>query len=347
MAPGHHNRMTERPHRWQLKTPKRGAIPWKIVAAGVVAVAGLIAVAVPLYATNEPSFYGRYQHFEERYQAWKTSSHRTVSCIQCHVGPADSVGYRASLVREFYTVRGKVRRPAVAGLPPASAAACRQCHKDERTQDLKRLSQIPHPAHPDLAAETRDCVKCHKWVAHSEKYQERHKKIAFTGICMSFGCHAGTKKSTECRFCHHVQSFAAPKWRTLHPRIVQTRGENGCFDYCHKPKQCRTCHQTGKNPFEQKGSAPKQLTSLIAQHELPTWDAQHGKEAQIDEQRCFYCHGSEAACKDCHSRRPAFHGPKSTWLARHQKIGKKTARCLACHAKKDCDDCHRVFKEER
>lgn len=325
----------------------RPGIPWKLVVVIMIGIAALTAIAVPLYATGKPQFYGKYQRFAQRYESWKTSKHRNVTCIQCHVGPKDGVGYRASLVQEYYRTGAKARRPVVATLPPASAAACRGCHSEGRSFNLKRLASIPHPAHTDLTEERRDCVKCHKWVAHSEKYQEKHKKIVFTGICTSFGCHAGTKSQSECRWCHHTQSFAPSKWREMHPRVVDDRGSNGCFDYCHKVAQCRSCHIKGRNPFAEKGTAPKQLTGLIARHATPEWDAEHGKEAQQGKEKCFYCHGSVAACRDCHSRRPAFHGPKSTWLSRHQKLGKNKKRCLACHVAKECTDCHKVFKEGR
>jgi len=341
--------MTEQPKRSQLKAPRERGIPWRIIAAAVGALVVLGAVAVPLYATSDPTFYGRYQRYADRYKAWKTSSHKDVACMQCHVGSDNAVVRNAGLVGEYYRSKPNALRPAIATLPPASSAGCRKCHKNERAFNVKRLMQVPHPAHPDLAKETRDCISCHKWVAHSEKYQKRHTTMPFTGICISFGCHAGTKKKDECKLCHHTQSFKPADWRKQHPSVVDRRGENNCMDYCHKPAQCRTCHETGKNPFEEKGTAPKRLTGLIAKHSASNWDAVHGQEAQADEERCFYCHGSAEACKDCHSRRPAFHGPKSTWLGRHQKLGKgkKEARCLACHVKKDCNDCHRVFKEGR
>lgn len=337
--------MTEQPKRSQLKKIRGKSFPWKILLAGLGAIIVLAAVAVPLYATSTPAFYGRYQRYAARYQAWKISSHKNVACMQCHIG--NGLRQDAALVGEYYRSGPNARRPVFATLPPASSAGCRSCHKTDRAFDVARLMQVPHPAHPDLATETRDCVTCHKWVAHSEKYQAQHKKMPFTGICISFGCHVGTKKKSECRLCHHVQSIAPKQWRAVHPQVVVKRGENSCFDYCHKPTQCRQCHETGKNPFDEKGVAPKQLAGLISEHGLPTWLSVHGKEAQADKERCFYCHGSAEACRDCHSRRPAFHGPKSSWLGRHQKLGKNKTRCLECHVQKDCNDCHRVFKEGR
>lgn len=325
------------------RTRRRTAL-W--IALGVLTVALFLAVAVPLYATSKPAFYGSYQRFAQRYETWKTSEHRNVSCEACHVGAQDGVVYRATLVAEFYAGR-RSTKPVLASLPPATAEGCRQCHGQGRSFDLARLMKVPHPAHQDLAQEKRDCVRCHKWVAHSEKYQEKHKTIAFTGICMNFGCHSGTKTQKECRFCHHSQTYSQVTWRRVHPAVVAARGENNCMDYCHKPSQCRECHETGKNPFTVKSGTPKTLTGLIAKHSSPNWDAEHGREAQQGRERCFYCHGSYEACRECHSRRPAFHGPKATWLGRHQKIGKNKERCLACHDAKECTDCHNVFKEGR
>jgi hypothetical protein len=59
------------------------------------------------------------------------------------------------------------------------------------------------------------------------------------------------------------------------------------------------------------------------------------------------CHVSEAQCADCHRERPKFHGSTSTWIGRHSKVSTRVddPRCIACHDKAWCDDCHRQFKE--
>lgn len=327
---------------------RRHSVP--AIAAAVLVAAAAIALTVGLVATASPSFYSRYSRLQPRYKTWLSSKHRSVSCSECHAGGQSAGVYRLALVGEFYrNLAGrKTGSPTLVGIESPTRESCLKCHEDAWSIDSLRLMKVPHPAHVRVSDEKRDCVKCHKWVAHSEKYQERHKSVAFTGICSSFGCHAGTKSMKDCRYCHHTQSFAPVTWRSLHPRAVESRGANSCLDYCHKITQCRTCHTSGKNPFSEKGSAPKRLTGLIAKHSGPGWDDIHGKEAQLGKDKCFYCHGSVEACRECHSRRPAFHGQKSSWLQRHQKAGKRNeTRCLACHAKKECVDCHNVFKEGR
>lgn len=320
------------------------------IAGAAIAVSLVLGVIVPLAATADPSFLSRFGNLAPRYKTWHSSKHRDVSCFECHYGNQTDAAYRLSLIAEFY--KGLMSpggsKPAILKLERPTSQSCLKCHSEEWNIDSSRLVRIPHPAHIRVVDEKRDCVKCHKWVAHAEKYTEKHKKITFTGICTSYGCHSGTKSPQECRFCHHTQSFPAPEWRRKHPGVALVRGTNSCLDYCHQAKQCRTCHTTGKNPFVGAAKTSRGPRALIAKHSNPRWIVFHGAEARVDRNRCFYCHGAASVCTECHSRRPAFHGPKATWLQAHQKQGKANkTRCLACHSQKDCDSCHTLFKEGR
>lgn len=320
-----------------------------IVVAALVAVAVVVGVVLPLIATANPAFFERYKSLKPRYAAWLKSKHRTVACSECHAGNRSTIGYRFSLVGEFY--RGlfgaTAKLPALVKMERPTRRACLKCHSDDWAIDSGRLMQVPHPAHVRVSDEKRDCVTCHKWTPHVETYASKHKKMPFTGICTSYGCHSGTKPMSECRFCHHTQKKGTAPWRTQHPKVVQSRGAHSCLDYCHSSRQCRTCHQTGKSPDMGTKSLSSSVRSIAALHAEGSWLKVHGPKAQEDVQRCYYCHGSGAECKECHSRRPAFHGPKASWLGLHQKVGKDKPRCLACHIEKDCNDCHKIFKEGR
>lgn len=320
-----------------------------LLAGGLVAVLVFLVVGAALFATSSPAFFAKYSHLRPRYESWMTSKHKDVSCAECHQGDQSSVGYRFALVRDFYRslAGAKSKSPDAVRLQRPTRDACLKCHEEAWSIDSAKLLRVPHPAHDRAADETRDCVKCHKWTAHVERYQEKHKNIPFTGICTSYGCHVGTKSKNECRFCHHSQSFAEAKWRDLHPKVVQASGSSSCLDYCHETKQCRDCHTAGKEPKMGKGSVSAAVGSISRLHSEPKWLDKHGKKAREDRTRCFYCHGSDAECKECHSRRPKFHETKAVWLGRHQEVGKDKSRCLACHTEKECSDCHRIFKEGR
>jgi hypothetical protein len=225
--------------------------------------------------------------------------------------------------------------------------ACKSCHITDWSTDIKRTSQIPHPAHLRVADETRECVNCHKWTAHEENAMTKHKKMPFSGVCVAYGCHVGTKKSTDCYTCHHVLGETGAKWKTDHPAVVQRVGPNGCLETCHETAQCVMCHTTGKRPVFTSRPTQTGLKAIEALHVKKTWLVKHGDEALKDRSKCLLCHVSDAECQACHAQRPAFHGSTSTWIGTHKKLGKNEKRCLECHKKPWCEDCHKQFKEMR
>ncbi|KAF0206943.1 MAG: hypothetical protein Q8S43_05520 [Actinomycetota bacterium] len=320
----------------------------RIIAIAVVAVVliAVTAVAVALIATSRPAFFERYQGLERRHTMLASSGHSAVECVVCHTDPAATVGASAARVGEFYAslVSTSTDLRFVKFSPPTNKA-CLKCHLYAWSSDASRTAEVPHPAHMRVASETRACVSCHKWVAHEEAYQAKHKTMPLSGVCVSFGCHVGTAKRDECGYCHHALAQDQTAWKTGHPDAVRLIGPNACMQ-CHKQSQCSECHTTGK-ATDLPSSVPTLGVSVEAQHVKATWVSQHGSVALKNAAVCMSCHISDGECLDCHAQRPTFHGLKSTWLMQHQPLGKKAdlPRCLTCHEQKWCDECHDQFKE--
>jgi nitrate/TMAO reductase-like tetraheme cytochrome c subunit len=317
---------------------------------GVALVAVLVAlVAVAVYFTAQPSFFAQYPQLQRSYTALQTSSHKGMRCDQCHVSRQNAAVYEAALVGEFY--RGLVRRPRTpvfVRLPAPSREACLACHRYGWSDETSRTAKVPHPAHLRVATETRECVICHKWTAHEEKYQAKHTTMRFSTVCASFECHVGVKPANDCKNCHHVLQESLGAWKEIHPKTVRANGPNGCLETCHTADQCRLCHTTGKTPVFAATITQSGVKAIEQQHVLPDWMAKHGAMALADQSKCLICHVSEGECQDCHSKRPAFHGPQDSWLGAHQPIAKKNPqRCLTCHKQTWCDECHKQFKEMR
>lgn len=327
----------------------RKRLPWQAYTGMAILI--LLLLAVPLYTTSTTSFYARQKSFKGRYQSWRTSSHKTVSCARCHVEPglANAVKYRITGVKRFYASlifpaksNGKLAKP--------SSRACRSCHdKTVLTKSNSRVPLIPHRIHAGAVGNEENCLECHKWLVHDEKFQKGHKSLPLTGVCFKYGCHGEVKPTVEeCQACHHRESVPNADWRKNHRDVVNARGSNRCFDYCHKPDWCRSCHLTGeKAPIAgvQAASVPPTST-LISQHASKEWMKFHGQEALTSSKKCLACHANYQLCRNCHSIRPASHGRKETWLAQHQKPAKgNESGCLTCHQKRVCDRCHELFKE--
>jgi hypothetical protein len=314
--------------------------------SGVLVVA-VAAVAVPLVSTSTPGFFARYHLLNRRYVNLEDSAHEGIGCRTCHETAPLANG--AALVADFY--RSLVTSdplPTYFAFGPPRREACLSCHENDWSDEASRTARIPHPAHQRVASETRDCVGCHKWTAHLETVMRKHKTMPFSGTCVSYGCHVGTKTTAQCVDCHHVLYQEGKRWDTTHRAVAKAIGENACLEACHQVAQCQLCHTTGQRPVFTGLTIEIGMKPIEALHVKKDWVAvYHGPEALKDQARCLRCHVSDAQCVDCHLERPRFHGSTATWIGRHAKATKRVddPRCLACHDRAWCEDCHRQFKE--
>ncbi len=324
---------------------RRRLIIGAITVAVLIAVA--VVVAVPLVATSSPEFFSRYHLLERRYVNLENSAHEGIGCRQCH--ETQPVANGTALIADYYTsLFRRDQVPEFFKFAPPTREACIKCHEDDWSTEVTRTAQIPHPAHLRVASETRNCVDCHKWTAHLETYIDKHKKMPFSGVCVSYGCHVGTKTTEQCFDCHHVLHESADKWKTEHPAVVAATGESACLEKCHQVEQCQLCHTTGETPKFSGLPIEVGMKAIEQLHVKPEWTSRyHGAEAIKDQKKCLLCHQSAGECDECHLQRPAFHGSTDTWIGRHSKQSKTVddPRCLACHKKPWCEECHQKFKE--
>ncbi|NTU71344.1 MAG: hypothetical protein HGB10_05955 [Coriobacteriia bacterium] len=335
------------------ETPKSasplGELPKPATIAVIVVVAVLvIAIAVAVVATARATYFSGYPGLKRNYDALQTSVHQGMSCTQCHSDDRGVVVHQIALVGEFYyRLVKKPRDPRFIKIGPPKNDACLECHLEDWSDDAKKTTKVPHPAHLRVSEETRECVKCHKWTAHEEAYMEKHTSMPFSTVCASFECHVGFKQADDCKNCHHILQEAKGSWKEIHPETVREAGPNGCLESCHTSDQCRMCHTTGKRPEFANMSIQSGLKAIEQAHVKADWLSQHGTMALQDQSKCLLCHVSEGECQDCHSKRPAFHGPEESWLGKHKDLAKDKRRCLTCHKEPWCNECHDQFKEMR
>lgn len=313
----------------------------------LVIVVSIVAVAVPLVVTSTPEFFSQYHLLERRYVNLEDSAHEGIGCRACHETQPLENGL--ALVADFYT--GLViesERPVYFEFGPPDNDACLACHEGDWSTELGRTDKIPHPAHRRVAEETRVCVDCHKWTAHLETFLEKHQQMPFSGVCVAYGCHVGTKTSEQCFDCHHVLHQAGEQWRTEHPATVATTGQSACLESCHTVAQCQLCHTTGERPEFTGQTIEISMRAIEELHVRDEWTpVHHGEEALKNRANCLLCHQSEGECDECHRERPAFHGSTDTWIGRHadQTEDIEDPRCIECHDVEWCEDCHAQFKE--
>lgn len=319
-----------------------------IAVAVLVVVLGVLAVVVPLMVTSTPEFFSRYHLLERRYVNLGESAHEGIGCRSCHETAPIANG--TALIREFYWsyTHPRAKVPKYFVFRPPVRRACLKCHKDDWSDDASRTDRIPHPAHTRVSAEKRDCAKCHKWTAHFERYIDKHKTMPFSGVCVAYGCHVGTKETKQCYNCHHVLHEKGAAWRTEHPQVARAYGQTACMEKCHTSSQCQQCHTTGVRPAFNGLPIETSMKSIEKLHIKPEWTTKyHGEEALKGRDRCLKCHQSEGECGECHLNRPAFHGSVTAWIGRHKKVAKTVdaPRCLECHKATWCKKCHKQFEE--
>jgi len=330
-------------------TPETRARRLRIIVPAAVALvlALTVAIVVPLVVTSTPEFFSRYHTLERRYVNLEDSAHEGIGCRACH--ETRPIANGIALIGDYYASMVTTdTTPRYFKFGPPEREACLACHKADWSTQTNRTDKIPHPAHTRVASESRNCADCHKWTAHLETYMTKHKTMPFSGVCVAYGCHVGTKTTEQCFDCHHVLHEDGAKWRTEHPRIVKKTGQNACLESCHTAAQCQQCHTTGERPTFTGLPIQIDMKAIEELHVKPDWTPKyHGEEALKDRSKCLLCHQSEGECDECHLNRPAFHGSTDTWIGRHSKNAKAVddPRCLACHEKPYCEDCHRQFKE--
>ncbi len=329
----------------EIRTRKKRIVTIVVIAI-IAAIIGV--VSLPLLATVSPEFFARYGLLERRYVNLGDSAHEGIGCRACHeTQPFENA---VALVADYYTslVVKDAPEPSYFTFEPPSREACLDCHEDDWSTELKRTDRIPHPAHLRVADETRNCVDCHKWTAHLESYIDNHKEMPFSGVCVAYGCHVGTKATEQCFNCHHVLHENAEQWTTEHPAVANATGKNACFEQCHEVKQCQTCHTTGERPDFSGLPIQTEMKAIEELHVKPEWTPlHHGEEALKNRDNCLLCHQSEGECNECHLERPEFHGSTDTWIGRHKDSSDAIddPRCIECHEQAWCEDCHEQFEE--
>jgi hypothetical protein len=318
----------------------------------VALVAGLLALVIAVVVTARPAFLGSYAGLEREYETLMASAHSDVGCDGCHVETGrEAAAYQIALVGDFYGgLVDKQDRPQYVRIETPTNEACLSCHREDWSDDASRTTQIPHPAHLRVSEVERECVECHKWTAHNEEYIDRHKEMPFSGVCASFDCHAGFKTVEECQTCHHAVQEEEPQWVEDHPQAVADIGPGACVEECHTDDQCRQCHTTGERPEFPAVMVDPELRTIEREHVKDDWMQTHGDFGLEDDTLCFECHVDTAECDACHSIRPEFHGSEDTWLNKHADFvedEEDERRCLTCHEKDWCEECHEQFEDVR
>ncbi|MHB1131624.1 MAG: NapC/NirT family cytochrome c [Chloroflexota bacterium] len=220
---------------------------WRGLFTGL-AIGGAVLLAVlgsALVLSPRPSSCTTCHEMQAHYDQWAASTHKGVSCIDCHTEPGLSgvIKIEASMFKNASGhVAGVFETPIRADVRDDS---CLRCHpRESRPEILPQATlRISHSAHNDIA-----CAQCHGRLVHNLGQETTVPPVTHKGgekacvVCHTPEvCPHGSAR-VDCQSCH---SASIPRHTLREQSNVITR--EACID-CHNKmrvdseENCQTCH---------------------------------------------------------------------------------------------------------
>ena len=176
-----------------------------IVLGSTFAVAAFLAITAGGFAfwwTSQPSFCGRCHPMKPFVQAWEESSHKDVTCENCHTTPG-LFGFVGGKVAGLQVVASYVSGDYEdwsfnAAVPNAS---CLQCHESILEKSIHTRGKVDAlVSHSNIVQGGAKCIGCHSTVAHGSSVPIGSQTHATMASCMK--CHNDKTAPLRCRLCH-------------------------------------------------------------------------------------------------------------------------------------------------
>ena len=218
-----------------------------IAAVGVVTLAG--TAAIPL--TNHPDFCATCHTIQPSVASWRTSSHKDVTCVNCHVRPGlygfikDKVlaGLGDVAITLFGTPTESYNLQAHVG-----SAVCLSCHRAILRVSEKAPRDLPSPVkevglimshrqHMEAFAERgqgEGCTTCHSRVVHGKPVKGYPIVIPRGHIQVDLNPH----------YPDHPKDSVL--WKLAVADCVRCHDETSTYAGQVLSQQCETCHLPAK-----------------------------------------------------------------------------------------------------
>lgn len=308
--------------------------PRFLTVLAIIGLAVMVALLSLVRYSESPRFCHSCHIMEPYYQAWKTSKHNSVACVECHYPPGSP---RTLLWKKFqalsqvakYVTRTYSSKP----FAEIEDASCLRsgCHSTRLlkgkvvTANGIKFDHRPHLEERRKGRQLR-CVSCHSQVVvgkHIEVTYDTCYLCHFKGM----GKDRDFKPLGGCLGCHTLptQSFPLGNMTYNHKDFVTQRG-----------LACQNCH---RDVVRGEGDAPRER--CFACHNQPEKLARYGESAFMHDTHvtrhniaCFHCH------QEMH------HGFNE---GRHARLGKPglphppmalASNCTLCHQNKHAGQRH-------
>jgi hypothetical protein len=305
------------------KKKKRRRWPWVLLIIFMI----LFLLAFTFYEySNTPQFCNSCHIMTPYYEAWETSSHNFVPCVDCHISPEKGAQWDAKIQGILQVMKYVTRTYSSKPYAEIEDEACLRsgCH-DKRTVEGQSteefLNHVVFDHRPHLVEVRRGkslrCTSCHAQIVVGT-----HMEVT-TSTC--YLCHfkesavQDVRKLSECRLCHKKLPGETITHSVFEPdqpgRPVATIKYNHIeFLGDRKDINCRICHQ---NAVE--GSGPAKQDRCLECHNVPEHLERIG---EIDFIHDNHITKHNVTCERCHD--PIKHEVRTPTLLLEQS-------CSRCH----------------
>jgi hypothetical protein len=246
----------------------------------------IVFSSVMFKATSQPGFCVTCHFMQPYFDSWRTSSHKDVDCIKCHVPPGleGTIQHKfmaVSMVTDYVTGLYKRSKPWA----EINDASCLQrgCHETRLLASVEDFHGTRFDHRPHLEQPRRDrhlrCTSCHAQIVQGE-----HITVT-EGTC--FLCHFKPDSTGEvtdlgrCTHCHNPPHGITAVGKPFDHGEVLARGVN-----------CLSCHATsvtgdGYVPPDRCNSCHAQQAHLQRYGDLEFVHQKHVTDNKVD---CLQCH---------------------------------------------------------
>ncbi len=312
----------------------------------------------------QPSFCTNCHLMLPYYQSWQQSSHRDVSCVECHYEPGVVETLHGKIMALNMVVKYFTGAEGTKPWAEVADTSCMRsgCHstrllagqvkfQPQKDRDIEiPFNHTPHLLEMRLSKKLR-CTSCHSQIVQGE-----HLTVT-SSTC--FLCHfkgaAEEPKLSDCRTCH------GPPERPI---------ELGDFTFVHqgyldRGVGCESCHPgvtrgSGEVPKHRCASCHGVVSDLEKYVDVDLMHQKHVTERKVD---CLECHteithklrpkiGTEEAATataggsgsaDCDSCHGSSHGLSEQFFMGKGGRGVEETPSAMWLARVDCGGCHKAF----
>ena len=279
---------------------------WFTYSGALILAMGLILLVLMVETSSQPQFCGSCHIMAPYYESWKTSSHKEIPCVDCHIPPGVAHEVRKkwealSMVVSYIT--------GTYGTKPWTEiddASCLRCHQRRLLSGQELFGDVLFDHGPHLT-QMRQGTKLRCTSCHSQIVQGRHIAVTASSCIL---CHFKGERAAEtsrCTLCHSIPKQVVEKGMLRFDHADVQRYDMKC-QWCHAS---RLTPEDGRVPRERCFTCHNDPTRLALYEETDLMHRMHVTERKVD---CLHCHleirhgeplhaderTSQTECSTCH-----------------------------------------------